>query len=562
MAEQKDFLSIKPLDIEKFIKVNELKEVTNPIFFSANSIPTSDGLLSNEIFGITMNSRSNVFAYINLGGKYFIHPMIYAIWKKVDRNIVKCVHSVSNFRLSNEGYLEENEDGETGIDFLRKNISKIHFKQSDSFVRKANIAFLEKFKNITFIKNYIVIPAYYRDVSTDGGKVGVGDINKLYQYLLMACNSLKEMDQLGITTYDATVGRIQDLLLEIYNYFTKGEVQGKTTGAGIAGKFGILQHGVQSKTTDYSSRLIISAPNLKVESMDDLLTDVDHVALPLASAVTNFYPFVLAYVRQFFMNEYNNNPIRNVYPSSTNTKEPKKVKLKDYRISFSDDVLKEEIDRFIHGIANRFRPIELPTEDPKYPIVYINFKGRHATEEEVTNDLEKEDDNRVPITERVMTWCDLLYMAAIEVTADKMVLITRYPIDSCYNQFPCGINVSSTIKTEPMVINHKLYKHYPYIRTEDIGKNTTNKFIDTLNISNVYLGSIGGDYDGDQVTVKSVYSIEANNELRNQLNSKRHFIALGGNNIMETTNEGVAALYALTMNHNSEKEGIYTDPIF
>ena len=93
-----------------------------------------------------------------------------------------------------------------------------------------------------------------------------------------------------------------------------------------------------------------------------------------------------------------------------------------------------------------------------------------------------------------MTWCDLLYMAAIEVTADKMVLITRYPIDSCYNQFPCGINVSSTIKTEPMVINHKLYKHYPYIRTEDIGKNTTNKFIDTLNISNVYLGSIGGDY--------------------------------------------------------------------
>lgn len=562
MAEQKDFLSISPLDIEKFIKTNELKEITNPIFFSANNVPTSDGLLSNEIFGITMNSRSNVFAYINLGGKYFIHPMIYAIWNKVDRNIVKCVHSVANFRISNEGYLEENEDGETGIEFLRKNINKIHFKQSDSFVRKANVAFLEKFKNIMFIKNYLVIPAYYRDVSTEGKRVGVGDINKLYQYLLMACNSLREMDQLGITTYDATVGRIQDLLLEIYNYFSKGEVQGKPTGAGIAGKFGILQHGVQSKTTDYSSRLVISAPNLKVESMDDLLTDIDHVALPLASAITNFYPFVLAYVRQFFMNEYNNNPVRNVYTSSTKTNEYKKVKLKDYRISFSDDVLKEEIDRFIHGIANRFRPIEMPTEDPKNPIIYINFKGRHATEEEVTNNTEKSDDNRLPIADRVMTWCDLLYMAAIEVTADKMVLVTRYPIDSCYNQFPCGINVSSTIKTEPMVINHKLYKHYPYIRSEDIGKNTTNKFIDTLNISNVYLGSIGGDYDGDQVTVKSIYSIEANNELRNQLNSKRHFIALGGNNIMETTNEGVASLYALTMNPTSEKEGIYTDPVF
>ena len=68
--------------------------------------------------------------------------------------------------------------------------------------------------------------------------------------------------------------------------------------------------------------------------------------------------------------------------------------------------------------------------------------------------------------------------------------------------------------------------------------------------------------DGDQVTVKSIYSIEANNELKNQINSKRHYIALGGTNIMETTNEGVASLYALTMNPTSEKEGIYTDPVF
>lgn len=68
--------------------------------------------------------------------------------------------------------------------------------------------------------------------------------------------------------------------------------------------------------------------------------------------------------------------------------------------------------------------------------------------------------------------------------------------------------------------------------------------------------------DGDQVTVKSIYSIEANNELKNQINSKRHYIALGGTNVMETTNEGVASLYALTMNPTSEKEGIYTDPIF
>lgn len=43
-----------------------------------------------------------------------------------------------------------------------------------------------------------------------------------------------------------------------------------------------------------------------------------------------------------------------------------------------------------------------------------------------------------------------------------------------------------------MVIGSKFYKNYPYVRQEDIGSNTSNKFIDTLNISNLYLEGIGG----------------------------------------------------------------------
>ena len=43
-----------------------------------------------------------------------------------------------------------------------------------------------------------------------------------------------------------------------------------------------------------------------------------------------------------------------------------------------------------------------------------------------------------------------------------------------------------------MVLGTEFYKNYPYIRQEDIGVNTSNKFIDTLNISNLYLDGIGG----------------------------------------------------------------------
>ena len=69
-------LRVDLIDPDRLIEVNDLKEVTNPVFFIRNSIPTPDGLLSNEIFGITKYDRANTFAYINLYGT-FLNPLIY-----------------------------------------------------------------------------------------------------------------------------------------------------------------------------------------------------------------------------------------------------------------------------------------------------------------------------------------------------------------------------------------------------------------------------------------------------------------------------------------------------
>lgn len=98
-----------------------------------------------------------------------------------------------------------------------------------------------------------------------------------------------------------------------------------------------------------------------------------------------------------------------------------------------------------------------------------------------------------------------------------------------------------------MVINNKVYKHYPYIREKDMHIDTSNLFIDTMNICNVYLGAIGGDYDGDQVTIKGVWTNEANAELDAQLKSKKHFINLSGKNVRTGSNEAIQSLYSLTL---------------
>jgi hypothetical protein len=478
MADEQHF-KIEILEPTKLIKVNELKEITNPIFFIRDGVPTPDGLLSNEIFGITKDDRANIFAYIDLTD-WFLHPLIYKIWSRADSKIKDIVHGTKKFIVNSKGEFEENENGDNGVKFIKDNIDKIKIRRTDSSKRDINIQFIEENKNKLFIKEYIVIPAYYRDVNTSSGRVGVGDINKLYDFLLIAVRALKETADYGLDMSNATRGRVQELILSIYNWFAEEP--------NIAKKNGILRRSNMSKTTDYSSRLVLSAPNLRVESLDDLMVDLDHSAVPLASLCANLFPYMVFYIRRFFENEFSGSGL---YPyRDKKTQEIKYVKVKDPLIEFSDARIKKELERFMHGYSNRFIPIDVPNEEGK--TIFMHFKGKQVPAEELNKP--DADFNNTPLLGRRLTWCDLIYMAAYECSKDKVVLLTRYPLDSYFGQFPTKIVVSSTKETEPVFVNNTLYKHYPKIREEDIGTNTSNKFIDTLNMCNLYLGAIGGDY--------------------------------------------------------------------
>lgn len=53
--------------------------------------------------------------------------------------------------------------------------------------------------------------------------------------------------------------------------------------------------------------------------------------------------------------------------------------------------------------------------------------------------------------------------------------------------------------------------------------------------------------DGDQITLKGVWSVEANKELESQLNSKKQFIDLAGKNVRVGSAEAIQCLYSLTL---------------
>ena len=67
------------------------------------------------------------------------------------------------------------------------------------------------------------------------------------------------------------------------------------------------------------------------------------------------------------------------------------------------------------------------------------------------------------------------------------------------------------------------------------------------------------DFDGDQITVKLVYSVEANEELKRFKDSNGQFITLNGINGRKADKEAIQAMYNLTLVLPDTK---LTDPEF
>lgn len=533
-----EHLRLDIMDIERFIKVNDCKVVSNPRAFVKDNIPADDGLLSYKIFGHAKDERAGIFAYIDLHG-WFMDPSCYKTWIRLDPAVKSIVHGTANYTIDDRGYLiEDPENGKTGIDFLKKNINKITFRSSESIKRDIKVNYLNQNRDKIFINKYIVIPPYYRDKNTENSRVvGLGGINKLYSNLIVATNALETTQEFMFDASDAMKGRVQETILNIYDWFCGNTNKNINTdqGAGLSGKMGILRRANMSKTSNFSSRLVISAPELKVENPENLMVNFDRSAIPLSACIAEFRDFVLFHTKRFFELEFIGTE---TYPVIDETGTLSYVEPEDPNIIFSDERIKREMERYLHGYNNRFVPIEVPIKNSE-KVFYMQFKGRY-------NEPKLNSDNPESIYHRRLTWCDVFFIACNEAVKDKHILVTRYPIDKFSNQIVTKVVVSSTKDTEPMYFKDEFYPYYPKIREEDIGSDTSNRFVDTFKMSNLYLPGMGGDYDGDQITCKGVYTREANDELEQFMSSKQNFIDFGCKPLRESTADVIQSIYALT----------------
>ena len=535
-------MKIDLMDVERLIRINGLegKEVTNPILFEAGNVPTADGMLSLEIFGMTSKERKENYAYVSLHD-YFLHPYVYKLLLRLDRKIEAVVKGTRNFIINEEGQLVENEEnGSNGCAWLYKNWDKIKFKRNDSNVRNERINLIEAYsKNVLFIKRWIVIPAFYRDVNfqnSDTGKLSHNKLTDLYCKLLKFTNMVAATSEFDFMT-NSNKGKVQDTLVEIYDYFKQK----------LEKKNGLIRKSLLGKTVDYGVRAVIAAPEFRTNRYDDNIVDFTHCAIPIALICTLFYPFMLHELRNFFNEQYEmlNYKIEDL--SEYNKKLSGSADLLDFNFYYSEEYFKKMIDGFTRTYDDRFKKIEIPLkQEQPYPI-YYKIK------------LQREDGTEII---RDMTITDALFIVANRATVDKHVFITRYPITNHLGSIASKLNVSSTTQTEKLIYNGTLYKHYPKVDLSMSSAEISTYFYDVLKLSNVLLKQFGGDYDGDQMSIKGIFSQEANAECDKIVRSKANILDINASNVRKSENEAIQTLYTLTKRPNIPRQELddITDP--
>jgi len=528
-------MKIKLLNTELFIKANKLKEITNPVTLDRGAVPTVDGLLSTEIFGITPAERKRNFAYIDLHG-HFLQPIVYKQLKRLDRRIDFIIGGTKKYSVDKSGNIVEDDNGSTGIDWLYENWDKIKWRRNSSEIRSERIDLLTKNpRDIVFTKYFLVEPAFYRDINLQKAGIGKPSLHEVnvgseqtngasYSKLIRLCLSLKSSGAFAFALNN-TKFQIQMCMVDLYNYFKSR----------IEKKFGIIKKGVLGKSIDYGSRLVISSAHSDTERYDETICNITHCGLPLANCISNAVPFFVGWLHDFFTREFEANQSK--YPAyDPKTKSVRYIELRNPMAHFNDDYCTKLMNKFIYSYNERFDPIELPT-DEKGP-VYIIFKGRVKWPESAI----KEAGDKV----RYMTLTDLMFIAASDIYKDKHAIITRYPVTSFQSLFPTKVNPLTTQHTCTMEYGGKEYKYYPVIDITIPKDKVASQFINVLWMGNELLQSLGADYDGDTVSVRTVFSQEANLECERLMKEPTQFLNASGTNVRTTTNESIHTLFYLT----------------
>lgn len=503
------------MDTDKFVRINNLQPCTDPIFIDRN-VPTAGGVLSYQIFGTSQADRQNRMAYIDLAPYHYMVPLAAQKLSSYDKTLSKCLYSLGRYKLQGDQLIEDPENGESGPEFLYKIWGKVKVREKDTVVTKEIEEFFQQDKSVLFMTKLPVIPAFLRDLNTSSGSKGTKStnvLNSMYSSIIAYTQTLNTYTDTFTHMSRISQSRVQTLIGDIYNHLMIDTVKGSPS------KFGMLRRSMMGKNVSYAARLVISSPILRKDSFEDVQVKFGYAVVPLAYCLSCFFPFVVHKMKRFFDAMF-------IEGGKVPIMVDGKLTYQTYPGSYDENEITKMISRYLHSPATRFDPMLTPP-DASGVQHKLALTGRFHK-------------NNTTIT-RAATVTDIMYIVACQVVADKHAFVTRYPLDNYNGQFPVKIEVATTVKTTPATIGETFYQFFPVCEGD-----AANAFVDTLQFSNTMLDMIGGDYDGDQVTLRPVYSKEANAECEARIHSNAYILNIEGGFMRGISKDFALCCYNLT----------------
>ena len=455
-------MTVDILDADKLIRLNHLKEVTNPTVLTSSLSFSPDSFLSNDIFGYSIQQRQTTFAYIDLQGHY-IHPLFYnEIFSKTFK-IVPRIISGDESVVVKGGKLISDPNGWTGIENLYKHWDEItNYGATETSV--GNQILPEMAREDVFIDKFVVIPPFYHDadINHQTHKVKLTELTSMYATLLTDIlfkqNNVSSFD---IVTHGTTL-KIQEQLVTISNYLQQA----------LAKKTGYIRQRLLSKKIDYGVRSVLTAPSFTGKDIDLNTLEYEKLYMPINLLTSAAYPFIVRFVTEYFQNIENNV----LYDAPDN--QPDHWKIYEPEYQFDSEYIKTLIDNFNHFSASRFDPISIKIEN------ISTGEQKEVVMKERKTFYKDKNFSMVDHTEITpVTITDICFRACYDSCYDRYAMFTRYPVLTSYGIFFAKIDILSTINTVPCEVIGQQYQKYPIIEPKLPKADIESRFYNTVKFS-------------------------------------------------------------------------------
>lgn len=489
--------------------VKYLGEVSklNIFEFSGSTEFEPDGLFSTKTFGpIGSTARNETMGYINVGIP-ILHPKVYQNFMALGSMVVGIIYGKIRAIFKNGEFIEDSS-GSTGLYFFLKHWPDMKISDNDSDQRNAMIELNKRYAVKNYLTNNILIlPAGMRDYTVKNNKPSEDEINNLYRSLLSASITLKnnsiDINSPNMELYNSIVIGLQEKFVEIYDYI-KNILEGKT---------GYIQnqwskHGVKDGT-----RNVITSTSTVVTNLRDtnLVRPTDTI-VGLHQYIASISPAAKREIVNFISNVFTgDNNKAYLYNIKTLKPELTEVSYKDINTWTSF----EGLDKII----KKFGQDDIKTMPIKFNGKYLGLVRDDGNNVELYFNTEVTDLTNV----RPLTYFEFIYLAVYDIRDTFNGILTRFPVESMTSSYFTTIHLKTT--TVDRKVNFKFNGvekevfNYPLLNSPAFNSMTPHFY---------RLEGIGGDNDGDQVSLYMLMSDESIEEANSLLFDIKYYIKPDG----------------------------------